>query len=93
MKIYCDDCNNIFSSSDLKKRLFVDRETHFCERKFCCPFCFSENMKQINICKKCGKIYLGDEKFCGGCLKKLKSEFFEFLKKYSVDEQEVMLCE
>ena len=93
MKIYCNSCNNIFPVECLKKKVFVDGETHFCQRQFCCPFCFSKNLSPIKICKRCGEIFTGDELFCKECIGTLKKEFFEFLKKYSVDEQEVMLCE
>lgn len=93
MKIFCQNCNNLFPFEHLKKKLLVDAETHFCQRQFSCPFCFSRNLIPLKICKKCGSVYSGEEVFCKDCIKKLKKEFFEFLKKYSVDEQEVMLCE
>ena len=49
--------------------------------------------RETNFICKCGKVFIGEEKFCKKCIAKLKNEFFEFLQKYSVDEQEVMLCE
>lgn len=92
MTIYCENCKNVFSADHIKKRFVIDRETNFISRESRCPFCLSEELREINICK-CGKVFIGKEKFCKKCIAKLKNEFFEFLQKYSVDEQEVMLCE
>lgn len=93
MFLYCQNCKNIFKEEQLKTVRTVNLDTGFHNVKKCCPRCQRDDFLPISMCHSCGKIFFEEESICPECVKKLKAELEHFLEKYSLEEQEAMLCE
>ena len=93
MFFFCEDCRNFFSEDEMKSIRLVDFETGFQRVSKCCPHCRSDYVRRVMKCLRCGEFFFSAEYICPKCVKKLKAELEKFLKKYTVEEQEAMLCE
>lgn len=91
MSVYCKKCKLFFAAEELKESWSTDLDTWTYEIKRVCPLCGGEHIILAKNCLRCKEDFVGKGALCIKCIKELKEELEEFLKKYSIEEQEAML--
>lgn len=91
MSVYCKRCKLFFDEA--LEVCSTDLDLWAYEIKKVCPLCKSEHVIYAKVCSRCNGDFLGKGSLCPNCIKALREELEEFLKKYSIEEQEAMLEE
>lgn len=89
---YCEDCDRFFEET--KMMLKVEDDIGYQQYIEVCPFCHNDYLQETEICARCGKDVARediDDGMCKECLDELRSEALEFIKKYSTQEQEIII--
>jgi len=89
MYFYCPRCGRVFSEDEFLSVRYTDEG--YSGEKGCCPSCGNDYFKRVNKCVKCNGTVFSRESLCSRCLERLKSEFEEFLSRYSEEEREFIL--
>ncbi len=89
MSVYCKKCK-LFFEEPLEK-CSTDLDLMAYEIKKVCPLCEGEHIFSAKVCIRCNEDFVGKGSLCDACIKALKEELENFLKKYSIEEQEAML--
>lgn len=88
--LYCNACESEVERLSLIKT--VDLDTGISRYQQVCGKCLSLDIVEARACLRCGGINKRRSSFiCKRCKEELKRKLEDFLKKYTVEEQEAML--
>jgi hypothetical protein len=91
----CKDCGEVFAECDTRSEYrgecfgFPAYEDYAC-----CPYCESDDIEEVVVCKRCGKNF-GESALtvglCSKCEKEIQDKVTAFFEQFSDDEKEYIL--